>query len=56
MLGDRISIMVKGRLVCAGTSDFLKTRFGTGYLLAIALKVLQVRTNVVRFTAISTIQ
>ncbi|KHN77521.1 ABC transporter ced-7 [Toxocara canis] len=38
LLGDRICIMVKGRLACAGTSDFLKTRFGTGYLLAIALK------------------
>uniref|UniRef100_A0A915AHT4 ABC transporter domain-containing protein n=2 Tax=Parascaris univalens TaxID=6257 RepID=A0A915AHT4_PARUN len=45
MLGDRISIMVKGRLVCAGTSDFLKTRFGTGYLLAIALKDRAAVTN-----------
>ncbi|VDK26687.1 unnamed protein product [Anisakis simplex] len=39
VLGDRISIMAKGRLACAGTSDFLKTRFGTGYLLVIALNV-----------------
>uniref|UniRef100_A0A9J2PC62 ABC transporter domain-containing protein n=1 Tax=Ascaris lumbricoides TaxID=6252 RepID=A0A9J2PC62_ASCLU len=45
VLGDRISIMVKGRLVCAGTSDFLKTRFGTGYLLAIALKDRAAVTN-----------
>lgn len=38
-LGDRIAIMVKGKLVCSGTSEFLKARFGTGYLLAVDLKV-----------------
>ncbi|CAG9539480.1 unnamed protein product [Cercopithifilaria johnstoni] len=37
LLGDRIAIMVKGRLICAGTSEFLKNRFGTGYLLSIDL-------------------
>ncbi|KAM3727280.1 ABC transporter ced-7 [Dirofilaria immitis] len=37
LLGDRIAIMVRGRLFCAGTSEFLKNRFGTGYLLSIDL-------------------
>uniref|UniRef100_A0A1I7SQX2 ABC transporter domain-containing protein n=1 Tax=Bursaphelenchus xylophilus TaxID=6326 RepID=A0A1I7SQX2_BURXY len=33
LLGDRIGIMVKGRMVCNGSSEFLKHRFGTGYIL-----------------------
>ncbi|KAI6175118.1 ABC transporter ced-7 [Aphelenchoides fujianensis] len=33
LLGDRIGIMVKGRMVCNGSSGFLKNRFGTGYIL-----------------------
>ncbi|VDK81051.1 unnamed protein product [Litomosoides sigmodontis] len=37
LLGDRIAIMVKGRLICAGTPEFLKNRFGTGYLLSVDL-------------------
>ncbi|KAI6197677.1 hypothetical protein M3Y94_01253400 [Aphelenchoides besseyi] len=36
-LSDRIVIMVKGRVVCNGTSEFLKKRFGTGFLLTISL-------------------
>ncbi|VDN02264.1 unnamed protein product [Thelazia callipaeda] len=36
-LGDRIAIMVEGRLVCAGSPGFLKSRFGTGYLMSIDL-------------------
>lgn len=39
LLGDRIAIMVRGRLICSGTSEFLKNRFGTGYLLSIDLVV-----------------
>lgn len=39
LLGDRIAIMVKGRLFCAGSSEFLKSRFGTGYLLSVDLMV-----------------
>ena len=30
ILGDRIGIMSQGRLVCLGTTEFLKQRFGTG--------------------------
>ncbi|KAI6174343.1 ABC transporter ced-7 [Aphelenchoides besseyi] len=36
-LSDRILIMVKGRVVCNGTPEFLKKRFGTGFLLTISL-------------------
>jgi ATP-binding cassette subfamily A (ABC1) protein 3 len=31
VLGDRIGIMAKGKLMCLGTSLFLKNRFGAGY-------------------------
>lgn len=33
VLGDRIGIMAKGKLMCLGTSLFLKKRFGAGYKL-----------------------
>ena len=33
VLGDRIGIMAQGRLVCLGTSLFLKKRYGVGYNL-----------------------
>ena len=33
ILGDRIGIMDKGKLVCLGSSLFLKNRFGAGYKL-----------------------
>eukprot|EP00916_Digyalum_oweni_P011084 GHVL01018421.1.p1 GENE.GHVL01018421.1~~GHVL01018421.1.p1 ORF type:complete len:1638 (-),score=198.16 GHVL01018421.1:51-4964(-) len=32
-LGDRIAIMAHGKLMCLGTSMFLKLRFGVGYTL-----------------------
>jgi ABC-type multidrug transport system ATPase subunit len=34
-LGDRIAIMSKGRLVCMGTSLYMKQKFGIGYLFEI---------------------
>uniref|UniRef100_A0A0K0F7E0 ATP-binding cassette sub-family A member 2 (inferred by orthology to a human protein) n=1 Tax=Strongyloides venezuelensis TaxID=75913 RepID=A0A0K0F7E0_STRVS len=37
-MGDRIIIMGKGRILCDGTSDFLKKRFGTGYQLTFSLE------------------
>lgn len=37
ILGDRIAILSKGVLRCAGSSLFLKSRFGLGYLLTLAL-------------------
>jgi len=34
-LGDRIGIMSDGKLVCCGSSLFLKNRFGSGYNLTV---------------------
>lgn len=38
VLGDRIGIMAKGKLMCLGTSLFLKNRFGSGYKLTMVKK------------------
>ena len=38
-LGDRIAIMSKGKLVCMGSSLFMKQKFGIGYILEIDQKV-----------------
>lgn len=34
-LGDRIGIMGEGKLICSGSSVFLKNHFGSGYNLTI---------------------
>ena len=34
-LGDRIGIMGGGRLICSGSSLFLKNRFGVGYSITL---------------------
>jgi ATP-binding cassette subfamily A (ABC1) protein 3 len=34
-LGDRIGIMGEGKLICCGSSVFLKNKFGVGYNLTI---------------------
>ena len=38
ILGDRIGIMTEGRLICLGSSLFLKNRFGVGYNLTMVKK------------------
>lgn len=38
MLGDRIGIMNQGKIVCLGSSLFLKKRFGVGYNLTLVKK------------------
>ena len=38
VLGDRIGIMAKGKLMCLGSSLFLKKRFGAGYKLTMVKK------------------
>ena len=38
ILGDRIGIMTGGKLICLGSSLFLKNRFGVGYNLTIVKK------------------
>jgi len=35
-LGDRIGIMGEGKLLCCGSSAFLKNKFGVGYNLTIS--------------------
>ena len=35
LLGDRIAIVVDGKLRCAGSGLFLRSRFGSGYRLTI---------------------
>lgn len=37
ILSDRIGIMAKGKLRCIGTSLYLKSRFGTGYIVSVSL-------------------
>ena len=37
ILGDRIAIMSEGHVRTSGSSLFLKTRFGAGYLLSISI-------------------
>lgn len=34
-LGDRIGIMSHGQMICSGTPDFLKNKFGEGYNLVV---------------------
>jgi len=34
-LGDRIAIMGEGKLICCGSSVFLKNKYGVGYNLTI---------------------
>uniref|UniRef100_A0A914H1R2 ABC transporter domain-containing protein n=1 Tax=Globodera rostochiensis TaxID=31243 RepID=A0A914H1R2_GLORO len=49
-LGDRIMIIVNGRLVCNGSPQFLKNRFGIGYLLTVVLNIGSMkRMNVQKF-------
>lgn len=35
LLGDRIAIIANGKLICCGTSLFLKRTFGSGYHLTV---------------------
>ena len=37
VLSDRISIMAKGQLRCIGTSLYLKSKFGAGYIVSVSL-------------------
>ena len=35
ILGDRIGIMTAGKMTCLGSSMFLKSRFGAGYVMTV---------------------
>ena len=37
-LGDRVAIMASGKLVCSGSSMFLKKKYGVGYHLTLVKK------------------
>merc|ERR1711991_24449 len=37
LLGDRIAILSDGQIRCSGSSLFLKTKFGAGYVLSLSL-------------------
>lgn len=41
VLGDRIGIMADGKLLCLGSSLFLKNRYGAGYKLSFTKKTQQ---------------
>jgi ATP-binding cassette subfamily A (ABC1) protein 3 len=44
-LGDRIAIMSKGKLKCCGSPLYLKSKFGAGYNLTIAIKKINDNTQ-----------
>lgn len=46
VLGDRIGIMAQGKMMCLGTSLFLKKRFGAGYKITMVKKSKQTNSLV----------
>ena len=46
ILGDRIGIMARGRVICLGSSLFLKNRFGVGYNVTLVKKSKEVNDKV----------
>jgi ATP-binding cassette subfamily A (ABC1) protein 3 len=49
ILGDRIGIMAEGKLICVGSSMFLKNRFGVGYNLTFVKKENSDSAEILRF-------
>lgn len=47
-LGDRIGIMAKGKLICCGSSMFLKKKYGIGYNLAIIMQNPEISTEQIK--------
>uniref|UniRef100_A0A914BW66 ABC transporter domain-containing protein n=1 Tax=Acrobeloides nanus TaxID=290746 RepID=A0A914BW66_9BILA len=45
VMGDRIAIMAKGDLICNGTTEFLRKKFGAGYILTVSLETSQYQQN-----------
>lgn len=48
-LGDQVGIMSHGNLVCRGTPDFLKKKFGSGYNLVIVKKDKEMKPELEEF-------
>ena len=46
ILGDRIGIMADGKVICLGSSLFLKNRFGVGYNLSMLKKSKDTNTKI----------
>jgi ATP-binding cassette subfamily A (ABC1) protein 3 len=46
ILGDRIGIMTAGKIVCLGSSLFLKNRYGVGYNLTMVKKSKETNTKI----------
>ena len=46
ILGDRIGIMADGKLICLGSSLFLKNRFGVGYNLKMVKTLKEKNTKI----------
>ncbi|ODM97302.1 ATP-binding cassette sub-family A member 3 [Orchesella cincta] len=46
VLGDRIGIMAAGKLVCCGTSMYLKKFYGTGYTLKLSISENEQRNTI----------
>uniref|UniRef100_A0A7E4URJ6 ABC transporter domain-containing protein n=1 Tax=Panagrellus redivivus TaxID=6233 RepID=A0A7E4URJ6_PANRE len=38
-LSDHINIMCKGKIICSGSNEFLKSKFGAGFLLVVDLSL-----------------
>jgi ATP-binding cassette subfamily A (ABC1) protein 3 len=51
VLGDRVGIMAKGKLLCLGSSLFLKNRFGMGYKLTLVKKNKTINSELTNFMA-----
>jgi ATP-binding cassette subfamily A (ABC1) protein 3 len=49
ILGDRIGIMAEGKLICLGSSLFLKNRFGVGYNLKMVKTSKEKNTNLEKY-------
>lgn len=54
LLGDRIGIMSNGKMVCCGTSRFLKQKFGVGYSLTV-VKDVQCNTDAIEDLVLNTV-
>ena len=49
ILGDRIGIMTAGKMTCLGSSMFLKSRFGAGYVMTVVKSNTQVNQKIMPY-------
>ena len=49
ILGDRIGIMTQGKMTCLGSSMFLKSRFGVGYVMTVVKSNAQPNQNLMAY-------